>query len=127
MPGLVKATEPTSTPLNHMKTLSVTQAAELLHASPVTVRALARAHEIPATKVGKGWLFVEEDLLEWVRSRYGNQARTAVTQTERRETCSTVVPIRPTGGSVSRIQVAAKYDSLLAPKTGKTPKNTKQN
>lgn len=45
-----------------MDTLSVPQAAELLHIHPRRVRALARAGALPAARIGRKWLFRREEL-----------------------------------------------------------------
>jgi excisionase family DNA binding protein len=39
----------------------------VLHAHESTVRELAKAGKIPGRKVGRAWVFVEADLLEFVR------------------------------------------------------------
>ncbi len=59
-----------------MKTLDLEQAAQLLKLHPQTVLHRARAGEIPAAKPGKCWVFIEEDLIEWLRSHY-NTSRDA--------------------------------------------------
>jgi excisionase family DNA binding protein len=51
-------------------TLDLGQAANLLKLHPQTVLQRARAGEIPAAKPGKRWVFIEEDLLNWLRSQY---------------------------------------------------------
>lgn len=43
--------------------------AALLHCSVAHLHRLARNGEIPAAKVGRGWLFVEDDIIEWLRLR----------------------------------------------------------
>ena len=37
---------------------------------PLTVLQRARAGEITAAKPGKCWVFIEEDLVDWIRSHY---------------------------------------------------------
>jgi excisionase family DNA binding protein len=60
-----------------MNTLTLNQAAELLKLHPQTVLQRARAGEIPAAKPGKCWVFIEDDLINWLRSLYnkGDDAR----------------------------------------------------
>lgn len=55
-----------------MNTLNLEQAAELLKLHPQTVLQRARLGEIPAAKPGKCWVFIEEDLIIWLRSLYNN-------------------------------------------------------
>ncbi len=55
--------------------LKVREAAALLGIHPNSLRALARAARVPATKVGRDWRFIEADLVGWIRSRYPDPAR----------------------------------------------------
>ena len=50
-----------------MNTLDLEQAAILLKMHPVTLRQKARAGVIPGAKLGRCWVFVEIDLIEYVR------------------------------------------------------------
>ncbi len=43
-----------------MQTLTVQQAAELLHLNPKRVQSLARSGRLPAVRVGRKWLFERE-------------------------------------------------------------------
>ena len=54
----------------NMKTLNITQAAELLGAHKETVRRLVVIGKIPAVKIGRGWRFIEQDLVIYMRSKY---------------------------------------------------------
>ena len=45
-----------------MKTLSLQEAAAFLHVHPETLREAARAGRIPGAKVGRAWVFLENDL-----------------------------------------------------------------
>lgn len=42
---------------DHMDTLSVSEVAAMLHLNPKRVQSLARAGKLPATRVGRRWLF----------------------------------------------------------------------
>ena len=57
-----------------MKTLNLQEAAALLKLHPTTLAAKARAGEIPGARLGKRWVFVEVDLLDYVRSQYAPRA-----------------------------------------------------
>ena len=46
------------------------EAADLLHIHPDTLSGMARRNEIPCAKPGKCYIFLKEDLIKWVRSRY---------------------------------------------------------
>lgn len=57
-----------------MKTLTLQQAAALLLIHPITLQERARIGEIPAAKPGKRWVFVEDDLLAYLRAQYPRRA-----------------------------------------------------
>lgn len=50
-----------------MKTLNLTEAAAFLKVSDDTLKDLAQSGAVPGAKVGKCWLFVDEDLEQYVR------------------------------------------------------------
>ena len=53
-----------------VRTLNLQQAAEFLQLHPQTLRQKARAGEIPGARPGKSWCFLEDDLVEYLRSLY---------------------------------------------------------
>lgn len=53
-----------------MSTLNTEECAKLLSVSKSHLERLARSKEIPAMKPGRSWVFIEEDVLEWMRSKY---------------------------------------------------------
>jgi excisionase family DNA binding protein len=53
--------------LKGLKTLGITEVAELLHVHPQHLRTLCREGSIPAFKAGRSWVFLEADLQEWIR------------------------------------------------------------
>jgi excisionase family DNA binding protein len=53
-----------------MKTLTLEEAAALLKLHPEELRRRAKAGRIPAAKIGKRWVLVEEDLVNHIRSQY---------------------------------------------------------
>jgi len=55
--------------------LSLKEAARFLKLHPNTVRALAKAGRIPAAKLGRGWRFIEADLVAAAREAYFRPAR----------------------------------------------------
>ena len=57
-----------------MNTLTLRQAAALLKIHPVTLLEKARAGDIPGAKIGKCWVFVEIDLIDYIRSQYPRRA-----------------------------------------------------
>lgn len=51
------------------ETLNAAQAAALLFVDTETVLMLARQGELPGAKIGKPWVFLREDVLNYLRSR----------------------------------------------------------
>lgn len=57
-----------------MITLSLKEAAKFLLIHPVTLQEKARAGEIPGAKIGKCWVFLDVDLVQYLRSKYRERA-----------------------------------------------------
>ena len=105
-----------------MNTLNLKAAAAFLHIHPVTLLEKANAGEIPGAKIGKCWVFVDVDLLEYIRSKYTRR----VLQSEQKEMerChSTNAKTRRTGGSKSVI-TEEQYSTALGLKTNQGPRST---
>ena len=94
-----------------MKTLDLLEAAKLLKLHPQTLLQRARASEIPAAKPGKCWVFIEEDLIDWIRSQY-NRPQQDVGQGGK-EVCSLKEKTVNTGGIALPLQTAQQYANLL--------------
>jgi hypothetical protein len=62
-----------------MKTLDLSAAASMLHMGEDALMRKTRAGIIPGCKPGRQWIFLEVDLIEWMRSQY-NQAPKAKTK-----------------------------------------------
>jgi len=50
-----------------VKTLSLEQAAAWLFTTPETVSECIRRHGLPAAKVGRAWVLVDVDVIDWIR------------------------------------------------------------
>jgi excisionase family DNA binding protein len=59
----------------NMKTLTLQEAASLLKMTPEGSRVKATKGEVPGAKPGKRWVFSEDDLAEYLRSLYPNNAK----------------------------------------------------
>ena len=53
-----------------MRTLNLREAATFLHLHPEELRQRTKAGRIPGAKVGRAWVFLEDDLAAHVRSLY---------------------------------------------------------
>jgi excisionase family DNA binding protein len=56
-----------------MTTIGLEDAAKILRCSISTVQQKAAAKEIPATKIGRAWVFIADDLISHIRSQYGKE------------------------------------------------------
>ena len=50
-------------------TLDVAEAAARLRCSESHLKRLCRNRVIPATKVGRSWVLIEEDVIDWLRDK----------------------------------------------------------
>lgn len=96
-----------------MQFLTLKQVADLLKVHPNTVRAHAIRGTIPAAKVGRGWRFLEEDLVAWIRGRYPRGYSNASAGGPHRADGK---PARPARTDVADTQLGAEraLDALLA-------------
>ena len=56
-----------------METYNVEGAAEFLNISTDTMKDLAGSGAVPGAKIGKGWVFYDEDLVEYLRAEIRRQ------------------------------------------------------
>ena len=94
-----------------METLDLVEAAQFLKLHPQTVLQRARSGDIPAAKPGKCWVFIKEDLIEWLRSQY-HSPQQDVGQGGK-IICSLKEKTVSTGGIDSPPQTAQQYANLL--------------
>ena len=59
--------------MNTLNTLNLAQAAAFLHVHEQTLLKLARGGKVPAAKVGRAWVFIDVDLLAYIRGKYRPQ------------------------------------------------------
>jgi len=78
------------------------------------VRRRAKAGLLPGAKLGKRWVFILEDLAEYVRSHY-SESRQALRVTWRKEVteCHSADAVTR-GGLISPLQAVSELDALLA-------------
>jgi len=80
-----------------MNLLDVRQAAGLLHLNVKRVQQLAREGRLPATRVGRKWLFPERELVALLGAARSDDAKTAVA---------------PSGGLSARNRLAGRVTAL---------------
>lgn len=60
---------------NIMITLDIVECAEFLKISKTTATELAAKGMLPGAKIGRAWVFLEDELIEYLRSETRNQQR----------------------------------------------------
>jgi excisionase family DNA binding protein len=106
-----------------MKTLDLEEASKFLKMHPQTVRRMAVAGELPAAKPGKCWAFIEDDLANWLRSRYVQPRQ--VPEGKEETPWRSIRGKGPLSGGPGSSSKNEKYVSLLGLKTGGRPESTK--
>jgi excisionase family DNA binding protein len=108
---------------SHIRTLTLEDAAELLKIHPQTLRKKAMLGEIPGAKLGKSWVFIEEDLANHIRSNYISDGRTS--NDGGTTSCSTDVQMVKYSGVASPHQMEKRYAELLKLPTKERPRSLK--
>ena len=96
------------------ETMNLIEAAAFLKIHPGTLSVKAASGEIPGSKIGKRWVFVDIDLVIHIRAQYQMRAL----QSDRKETVchSTNARTRPSGGLRS-VSTGEQYKDLLGLRT----------
>jgi excisionase family DNA binding protein len=55
-----------------MKTLNIDQAAEFLGVHKETARRMVASGQLPGVKIGRSWMFIEQDLVMHMRNKYSS-------------------------------------------------------
>lgn len=97
-------------------TLTLQEAAAFLKLHPEELRRRAKAGQIPGAKVGRAWVFLQQDLADFVRSLYA-QPRQALRVTLRKEieTCHFADATASTGSTFAHPQESEYADLLGLP------------
>jgi len=95
-----------------MDTLGLKEAAAFLRCHPEELRRRAKAGIVPGAKVGRCWVFLEDDLAGYLRSLYP-QRRQALQVTPRKEMQCHFANAAVAGGSTSSLPTGGEYAALL--------------
>jgi len=106
------ATSTIAQPTRFHRTLNLDEAAEFLGIHKQTLRVRAKLGEIPGARVGRAWRFIEEDLVNHLRSLYA-QSRQVPQGTIMENSLWVPINAATSGGSGSRTQTETKYADLL--------------
>jgi hypothetical protein len=106
-----------------MDSLDLKEAAQFLKIHPEELRRRARAGLVPGAKIGKRWVFIEDDLVYFLRSQYAvfRQARQVAS---RKESSCHFISAEILGGSSALRQTGDEYKNLLGLSTKSSRKNT---
>jgi hypothetical protein len=107
-----------------MNTLTLAEAAGFLKMHPEEVRCRAKRGLIPASKPGRRWVFIDDDLAAFLRGKYPTQRQALRVTSEKGRTPWVSANEAQSGGLISRHRQASEYDDLLKPKTKAKPKSS---
>lgn len=102
-----------------MRTLDLQQAAVFLKMHPEEVRRRARLGQLPGAKPGKSWVFIEDDLVDWLRAQY-RAPQPALSVIGRNQKQCQSINAATLGGSTSLRRQESALDALL--KQARKPK-----
>ncbi|MBX3589878.1 MAG: helix-turn-helix domain-containing protein [Burkholderiaceae bacterium] len=98
--------------MNAMRTLVLQEAAAFLKIHPEELRRRAKLGQIPGAKVGRAWVFLEDDLVEHLRSLYA-RPRQALQVTLDKEVACHFASEAVSTGSTSSLPPGSEYAALL--------------
>ena len=107
-----------------MKTFNLQEAADFLKLHPEEVRRRAKAGRLPGAKLGKRWSFIEEDLVEYMRSFYAQPRQALQVVHEKEDQSWPFSNVERRGGLTSPHQAASELDALLEQKLGSRRKSS---
>jgi hypothetical protein len=95
-----------------MKTLDLRQAAAALKLHPEELRRRAKRGLVPGAKVGRAWVFFQDDLVDYLRSLY-SRPRQALQVAPRKEMECHFANAAASTGSTSAPRQGGEYADLL--------------
>jgi Helix-turn-helix domain len=107
-----------------MNTLTLNQAAGFLKMHPEEVRSRAKRGLIPASKPGRRWVFIDDDLAAFLRGNYATQRQALRVASEKGSAPWVSANEAPSGGSVSRHHQVSEYEEVLKRAARPTRRNS---
>src|SRR5579859_8264670 len=95
-----------------MRTLDLHEAAAFLHMSPAVLRLHARQGRVKATKPGKRWVFLEDDLAHYLGQLYAGRWQAPLSGSNVEESSWGLANAVMSGGSVSPRHTGSEYAAL---------------
>ena len=102
-----------------MRTLDLNEAAAFLHMSAAVLRQKAKLGHVRAAKPGKRWVFLELDLVDYLRSLYPGPGQVPLSGCDQEKSLCHSVNAATSGGYVSRHPMVSEYSALLGLPTRK--------
>ncbi|MFT3806056.1 helix-turn-helix domain-containing protein [Arenimonas sp.] len=106
-----------------MRTLDLFEAAAFLRMSPAVLRLHARQGRVKAAKPGKRWVFLDEDLADYLGQLYARQRQAPLSGSNEEKSSWGYSDGVMSGGSASPRRTASEYAVLL----GLTTKRRRSN
>jgi excisionase family DNA binding protein len=103
-------------------TLTLDQAAAVLNTTTETVSECIRNRGLPAARIGRAYVLVEADVIDWLRTQYPRANKQD--DEEARPCASTHAACAARSGSTSP-STASALSAALAPRTGARRRNTR--
>ena len=107
-----------------MNSLNLKQAADFLKMHPEEVRRRTKLGQLPGAKIGKSYVFLEDDLVAYIRARYASPRQALqVTSQKEQQSCHSSNAVTRGGSTPPRRQVSA-LDALLEQAVKRKPRNS---
>ncbi len=95
------------------RSLGVVEAAQFLRVHPEELRRRAKLGLVPGAKIGRAWVFLEDDLVTYLRSHYPSSRQALrVTLGKEVDSCH-FADAAASGGSTFALQTESEYADLL--------------
>jgi Helix-turn-helix domain len=95
------------------ESFSLEQAADFLNMSAEHLRRETKAGNIPGLKPEKEWLFIQEDLVKYIRSQHSEHWQISYATDSNEEESIKCVKEKISGTQISQRQMANEYEYLL--------------
>ncbi|RYD66600.1 MAG: DNA-binding protein [Sphingomonadales bacterium] len=106
-----------------MRLLTLKEAAAFLKVHPNTMRSYANSGAVPATKFGREWRFLDEDLVAAIRAGYPGRVRMQLSADDKEAERWHSGTVQAFTTSSSQHLTERELDDLLARPTGRRPRN----
>lgn len=107
-----------------MRSYDLQEAAHFLRMSPTILRRKAAAGEIRGAKPGKRWVFLEEDLADYLGRLYAASRQAPLSGSKLEIGACRYTNAAMCGGSGSQPPMVREYESLLGLRTSERPKSS---